>query len=61
MADGNTAMYVVSRYPTEINAETNMEDIYHYPSFGVGCTEVEIDCLTGDHTVSACVFCLLKT
>jgi len=26
-------------------------DIYHYTVFGVACTEVEIDCLTGDHTV----------
>jgi len=44
-------LLVITRYPTETNAETNEPDMYHYASFGVGCTEVEIDCLTGDHTV----------
>jgi len=40
-------MCVCDRCPTE----SSEADIYHYASFGVGCTEVEIDCLTGDHTV----------
>ncbi|ESO85884.1 hypothetical protein LOTGIDRAFT_221063 [Lottia gigantea] len=31
--------------------ETDDEVIYKYYSFGAGCSEVEIDCLTGDHTV----------
>lgn len=25
---------------------------FHYFSYGVSCSEVEIDCLTGDHKVS---------
>ncbi|KAK6190386.1 hypothetical protein SNE40_002268 [Patella caerulea] len=30
---------------------TNSENSFYYYSYGVGCSEVEIDCLTGDHTV----------
>jgi xanthine dehydrogenase molybdopterin-binding subunit B len=30
---------------------TNRGQKYLYFSFGAACTEVEIDCLTGDHTV----------
>jgi len=26
---------------------------YRYATYGAACTEVEIDCLTGDHTVTA--------
>ena len=32
--------------------KTNSGNPYHYFTFGVACSEVEIDCLTGDHTVS---------
>ncbi|KAK2141206.1 hypothetical protein LSH36_1140g00006 [Paralvinella palmiformis] len=31
--------------------KTNSGNPYHYFTFGVACSEVEIDCLTGDHTV----------
>lgn len=31
--------------------ETNTGNAWHYFSFGAACTEVEIDCLTGDHLV----------
>ena len=48
----NRDLNVVNRSPIEINPETNTMNIYLYPSFGVGCSEVEIDCLTGDHTVT---------
>lgn len=29
--------------------ETNSGKVFHYFSYGVACSEVEIDCLTGDH------------
>ena len=32
--------------------ETNTGSPFSYFTTGVGCSEVEIDCLTGDHTVS---------
>lgn len=31
--------------------ETNSGTPYNYYTFGAACTEVEIDCLTGDHRV----------
>ncbi|ESO93188.1 hypothetical protein LOTGIDRAFT_145383, partial [Lottia gigantea] len=31
--------------------ETDSYNTYDYFSFGAGCSEVEIDCLTGDHTI----------
>lgn len=31
------------------NFETNKGKPFHYFSYGVACSEVEIDCLTGDH------------
>ncbi|XP_014488369.1 PREDICTED: xanthine dehydrogenase isoform X2 [Dinoponera quadriceps] len=31
--------------------ETNMGNPFNYFTYGVACTEVEIDCLTGDHEV----------
>lgn len=31
---------------------TNTGRRFNYFTYGVGCTEVEIDCLTGDHEVS---------
>uniref|UniRef100_A0A673TAA5 FAD-binding PCMH-type domain-containing protein n=1 Tax=Suricata suricatta TaxID=37032 RepID=A0A673TAA5_SURSU len=31
--------------------ETNSGNAFHYFSYGVACSEVEIDCLTGDHKV----------
>lgn len=31
--------------------ETNSGSPFHYFSYGVACSEVEIDCLTGDHKV----------
>lgn len=31
--------------------ETNSGNPFHYFSYGVACSEVEIDCLTGDHKV----------
>lgn len=33
------------------NFETNTGNPFHYFSYGVACSEVEIDCLTGDHKV----------
>lgn len=36
---------------TGYNLETNTGIPYNYFSYGVGCSEVEIDCLTGDHQV----------
>ena len=35
------------------NWETNSGDPFNYFTCGAACSEVEIDCLTGDHTVSA--------
>lgn len=31
--------------------ETNSGNPFHYFTYGVACSEVEIDCLTGDHKV----------
>ena len=31
--------------------EKNEGDLYSYFTCGVACTEVEVDCLTGDHQV----------
>lgn len=31
--------------------ETNSGNPFNYFTYGVACTEVEIDCLTGDHQV----------
>lgn len=31
--------------------ETNAGKAFNYFTYGVACTEVEIDCLTGDHEV----------
>ena len=31
--------------------ETNSGRAFHYYCYGVGCSEVEIDCLTGAHKV----------
>lgn len=31
--------------------ETNTGDPFNYFTYGVACTEVEVDCLTGDHEV----------
>ena len=31
--------------------DTNKGLLYNYYTTGVGCSEVEIDCLTGDHHV----------
>ena len=33
------------------NWETNNGNPYNYYTYGVACTEVEVDCLTGDHQV----------
>lgn len=33
------------------NWETNSGNAFNYFTFGVACSEVEIDCLTGDHQV----------
>lgn len=35
------------------NAETGQTKLITYHAYGVGCSEVEIDCLTGDHQVTA--------
>ncbi|XP_047530210.1 xanthine dehydrogenase-like [Vanessa atalanta] len=35
----------------EYNRETNVGDLYEYFTYGVACSEVIIDCLTGDHQV----------
>jgi len=45
-------------YRTEgnIDFKTLTGNIYSYATFGAACTEVEIDCLTGDHTVTVTLF-----
>ncbi|CAH0702364.1 unnamed protein product [Spodoptera exigua] len=35
----------------EYNADTNSGNLFEYFTFGVACSEVIIDCLTGDHQV----------
>jgi len=40
----------------DFDFETFTGNRYTYPTFGAACTEVEIDCLTGDHTVTASLF-----
>jgi len=44
--------------PEVLNADfkTLTGNIYAYATFGAACTEAEIDCLTGDHTVTASLF-----
>ena len=34
--------------------QTNSGNAFNYFTFGVGCSTVEIDCLTGDHHVLRC-------
>ncbi len=34
------------------NWNTGKGQLYNYYTYGAACSEVEIDCLTGDHTVS---------
>lgn len=41
--------------------ETNTGNPFSYFTYGVGCTEVEIDCLTGDHKVELFVTHIHKT
>jgi len=36
----------------DVNRTEREGNNFLYMSYGVGCTEVEIDCLTGDHTVA---------
>jgi len=46
-------------YRTEglnVDLKTLTGNIYTYATFGAACTEVEIDCLTGDHTVTVTLF-----
>lgn len=44
--------FSASRIPdVGYNFETNKGKPFHYFSYGVACSEVEIDCLTGDHKV----------
>ena len=33
------------------NFETNDGNMYDYLTYGVGCTQVEVDCITGEVTV----------
>lgn len=49
----NVALFLfVSRIPeVGYNFETNEGKPFSYFSYGVACSEVEIDCLTGDHKV----------
>lgn len=43
---------LTDRYPgLNYDFETNSGRAYPYFSFGAACSEVEIDCLTGDHQV----------
>ncbi|XP_049867765.1 xanthine dehydrogenase-like [Pectinophora gossypiella] len=35
----------------EFNRDTNLGNLYEYFTYGVACSEVIIDCLTGDHQV----------
>ena len=37
--------------PITMNWETGKGDLYTYYAYGASCSEVEIDCLTGDFTV----------
>lgn len=49
----NVALFLfVSRIPeVGYNFEKNEGKPFSYFSYGVACSEVEIDCLTGDHKV----------
>ncbi|XP_041988452.1 xanthine dehydrogenase-like [Aricia agestis] len=40
-----------SAQKVDYNAETNSGTLYEYFTYGVACSEVIIDCLTGDHQV----------
>ncbi|XP_061729904.1 xanthine dehydrogenase-like [Cydia pomonella] len=44
-----TGFYVVPKI--EYNPETNSGNLFEYFTYGVACSEVLVDCLTGDHTV----------
>lgn len=49
-----TSLSAVGYYSTPgigYNIDTNTGIPYNYFTYGVGCSEVEIDCLTGDHQV----------
>ena len=47
-------LFFVDRYPgLNFDFKTNSGQAYPYFSFGASCSEVEIDCLTGDHQVLA--------
>ena len=35
----------------QYNFETNEGNMYDYLTYGVGCTQVEVDCITGEVTV----------
>ena len=37
--------------PLHYDDKTDEGSVFHYLTFGVGCTLVEVDCLTGDHQV----------
>merc|ERR1719336_3142879 len=37
--------------PLTYDSDTNQGSMFNYLTFGVGCSVVEVDCLTGEHTV----------
>lgn len=39
---------------------TGFTNLFNYFCYGVGCSEVEIDCLTGDHQVTSFTFNKVK-
>ena len=45
------AFGIYNTSPLDYNFETNEGSMFNYLTFGVGCSVVEIDCLTGDHEV----------
>lgn len=47
-----TEIFILARTPNiGYDFKTNSGNAFNYFSFGVACSEVEIDCLTGDHKV----------
>ena len=54
--------FLIYRVPniSDVDWATGKGDIYPYFSFGAACSEVEIDCLTGAHSVSNFLMSILK-
>ena len=48
------SFFLISYRVPDLNYDwkTNSGRLYNYYTYGTACSEVEIDCLTGDHQVS---------